>query len=506
MIKSSLFRSSRVVLRRVVTLAALVWLLSCLALAQTTSTLTGTITDSSGNPLNGTLIMRLPVPAQYTPTNKAVAPTPVTYNVLNGAIQGGSILPLYDVNALQPANLFYIARAYDQTGALQFYGNFVVTGATFNLGAATPTSVTTSNISYLTPASLSGNNTWTGINTWSNSSIFNGPVTFNGLVNGGQFGSTISLSNQSPTGTTLDTLTITTGAPSTGIIAPISTTNGILGICVSGCAASGTGVIQQTGVAPCVFDGGTTANDYVVASSTTLGNCHDSGVAPPSKPTSTAEVIGQVLSTNVGAGTYNVAMTLQAPIPSTFGAISVTSLSCTLVTKTAIYTLTTNDCIVQASVSGGSFTLTLPHTATGQLWTITRTDNSANNLTIAGDSGNVNGQASIQVPANHTTFCHADGSNSWCTDQNTRDFSVGGCTPASSTDAQCTGTITISPPFADASYIPVLTANGNGGSVPNLTVTVNGSLSSSSIPYAISCTFSCGTVNAPTIYVHAWHP
>jgi hypothetical protein len=88
----------------------------------------------------------------------------------------------------------------------------------------------------------------------------------------------------------------------------------------------------------------------------------------------------------------------------------------------------------------------------------------------------------------------------------TKDFAVTGCTPASSTDSQCTGTITISPAFADASYIPQLTANGNGGSVPNLVVTVNGALSAGSIPYAISCTFGCGTVNAPTIYVHAFHP
>jgi hypothetical protein len=87
-----------------------------------------------------------------------------------------------------------------------------------------------------------------------------------------------------------------------------------------------------------------------------------------------------------------------------------------------------------------------------------------------------------------------------------RVFSATGCTPASSTDSQCTGTITVSPSFADANYIPTLTANGNGGSTPNILVTVNGSLTSSGIPYALSCTFGCGTVNAPTIYVIAIHP
>jgi hypothetical protein len=275
--------------------------------AQTTSTLTGTITDSSGNPLNGTLTMRLPVPAQYTPTNKAVAPTPVTYNVLNGVIQGGTILPLYDVAALQPSNLYYIARAYDLTGALQFYGNFVVTGASFNLGAATPTSITTSNISYLIPASLSGNNTWTGINTWTNSSIFNGPVTFNGLINGGQIGSTFQIANQNPTGTTLDTLTKFVGAPTTAQIAAVADSTPVvlgkvlstnvgagtynvelfglnpgapaLGITIAGAGATGSATIQQSGIAPCVFDGSTIAGDTFIASGSVAGDCHDTGFA-----------------------------------------------------------------------------------------------------------------------------------------------------------------------------------------------------------------------------------
>lgn len=286
---------------------------SVLGSAQTTSTLSGTITDPSGNPLNGTLTMRLPVPAQYTPTNLAVAPSVVSYTLVNGVITG--TVPLYDVAALQPKGLYYIARAYDQTGALQFYGNFVVTGASFNLGAATPTSITTSNISYLTPAFLSGTNTWTGINTFNNSTIFNGPVTFNGLINGGQFGSTILLANQSPTGTTLNTLTLGTGAPATAIIAPINTTAALLGVTTAGAGVTGSAVIQQTGIVPCVFDGATTALDYVTISATTAGQCHDAAIAPPTKPTFVGEVVGQVLTTNVGGGTYNVVLGLQPALP-----------------------------------------------------------------------------------------------------------------------------------------------------------------------------------------------
>lgn len=131
-----------------------------------TTTLTGTIKDSQGNPLNGTLVMRLPVPAQDTATNTAVAPTPVSFRVVNGAITGGA--PLFDVNGLQPQGLYYIARAYDTTGSLQFYGYYVVTGATFNLGAATPTVITTSNVSYANVPFLSTTNLFTGANSMCN--------------------------------------------------------------------------------------------------------------------------------------------------------------------------------------------------------------------------------------------------------------------------------------------------------------------------------------------------
>jgi len=122
-----------------------------------TTTLTGNFTDAQGNPLNGRLVMQLPVPAMDTTTNTAVMNTPVYFRVVNGAITGGAAL--YDVANLQPQGLFYSARAYDTTGAPVFSGNYVVTGATFNLGAAIPTSVTTSNISYAGVAFLNYANT-----------------------------------------------------------------------------------------------------------------------------------------------------------------------------------------------------------------------------------------------------------------------------------------------------------------------------------------------------------
>lgn len=88
--------------------------------------------------------------------------------------------------------------------------------------------------------------------------------------------------------------------------------------------------------------------------------------------------------------------------------------NCAITTKSANYTLLTSDCIIQASANAGNVTLTLPHAATGNFWLITRTDSATHTLTLAGDSGNVNGVASINVPINTTYYCHADGTNSWC--------------------------------------------------------------------------------------------
>src|SRR5204863_1844511 len=61
------------------------------------------------------------------------------------------------------------------------------------------------------------------------------------------------------------------------------------------------------GKASCVFDGATTAGDYVVASTTVGGDCHDSGATQP-----TVQIIGRVLSTNGGAGTYTIALKPEA--------------------------------------------------------------------------------------------------------------------------------------------------------------------------------------------------
>lgn len=145
-------------------LSSPLWLARPIRATATTTQLTGTLTDAQGNPLNGYIVAQLPVPAQYTPSNIAVTTSAVRCSVVYGVLQ--TCPPLYDVAALQPQNLWYTINAYNTAGQFVMGGNYIVTGASFNLGAATPTSITTNNVSYLTPVSLAANNTFTGNNTF----------------------------------------------------------------------------------------------------------------------------------------------------------------------------------------------------------------------------------------------------------------------------------------------------------------------------------------------------
>lgn len=343
-------------------------LLLALPVYGSTTSLTGTITDAQGNPVNGRLVMQLPVPATDTTTGRAVAPTPVVYQLVNGVILGGSTVPLYDVANLQPQNLYYSARVYDSSGTLVFTGNYAVTGVSYNLGAAVPTNVTTSNISYISPASTNSNNTFTGSNTFTqpiidtvstgtapftisstslvanlNAQFWNG-FSMTGPCGTGQvitatgataFNCQSSASavfatylNSGSPGTSPGLLAKLTGAPSTVSTAAISDTGGVVGICVSGCTTSGSASITTVGTANCIFDGATTAGDYVQISSTTAGNCHDAGATYPTAN----QIIGRVLSTNGGSGTYSVSLfgiEIKGPnLPYAYGASTTSQGTC----------------------------------------------------------------------------------------------------------------------------------------------------------------------------------
>jgi hypothetical protein len=113
---------------------------------------------------------------------------------------------------------------------------------------------------------------------------------------------TLTIANAGTTGTTINTLTKLTGVPSTAVIAATTDTGGVVGITTAGAGTSGNATVTMHGSTSCVFDGATTAGDYVQISSTTAGNCHDSGATYPTS----GQVIGRVLSTNASSGTYTL--------------------------------------------------------------------------------------------------------------------------------------------------------------------------------------------------------
>lgn len=118
--------------------------------------------------------------------------------------------------------------------------------------------------------------------------------------------------NASPTGPTDDLLVKLINTPSQATISTTSDLAGLVGICVTNCGLAGSASIQQSGLGTCSFDGSTTAGDYVQASVTMAAHCHDAGAAFPV----VNQVIGRVLSTNSGAGFYQ----LEIFPPETYGA------------------------------------------------------------------------------------------------------------------------------------------------------------------------------------------
>jgi hypothetical protein len=138
--------------------------LVCGSARASTSTLTGTLLDSNGNPFNGRVTFQLPMSAIDMTNNAAIAPTVSSFAVRNGSFQPNATLE--DVNTLSPAGLYYTAYRYDASGGLISIDNYLVTGASFNFGLALPVAVTTSNVTLLQPASLAVAQTWTALQTF----------------------------------------------------------------------------------------------------------------------------------------------------------------------------------------------------------------------------------------------------------------------------------------------------------------------------------------------------
>ncbi len=110
------------------------------------------------------------------------------------------------------------------------------------------------------------------------------------------------LPNATSVGTTVNKLAKLSGTPATALITATSDISGVVGVVVDGAGTSGSAQIARSGQASCVFDGATTANDYVQISAITAGDCHDAGASYPGS----GQVVGRVLSSNGAAGTYAI--------------------------------------------------------------------------------------------------------------------------------------------------------------------------------------------------------
>jgi hypothetical protein len=139
----------------------------------------------------------------------------------------------------------------------------------------------------------------------------NSPAITTPIINGCQItngpGTYICIQNNSSTATILNGLAVTSGATVTQ--APVNSSGAIIGVVTAGAGITGSATVQQSGVAACLFDGATTAGDYVQASTVAGYECHDSG----SSTNVVGSNLGIVLSTNSGGGAYSVLLSLGSP-------------------------------------------------------------------------------------------------------------------------------------------------------------------------------------------------
>lgn len=438
-------------------LLASILLLIPRALFGTTVTLTGVVMNpASSVPLQGQACFQLPVNAIDTSTSRALTTLATCFRIVNGTFPLFATVVPNDV--IQPLNTYYTATYYDRTGQFVGMANYVIPtgGGTFNVGLAIPTAVTTSNISFISPACLSCNNTFTGLNTFTqqlaetvstgtapfsitsttlvpnlNVQVLNG-VTVTGTPSNGALLQATSSSaaswaspsglqsfytNSASPGTAINLIAKLAGAPSVVQTAAITDTGGAVGICLINCTTSGLAGITTTGQASCVFDGVTTAGDYVQISATVAGDCHDAGNAYPSS----GQVLGRVLSTNGAGGTYNMTL-FGTEIKGSTPAVTVNPFSSTTLVGDVSVSATTQTDVMNRSItmpaSGCpcrvllSYSLYVTTASSGVGYSAWVNDGTVNMAgTNAGQSNGTSGGLASLSYGGYTTVTYANGAN-----------------------------------------------------------------------------------------------
>jgi len=133
-------------MKRILALFAFVCLLACNSFASAIP-LTGTISLPDGTKLTGTVRLTLSIAgARDTTNNNIIVAQSVQFRVQQGTLQSSAQVVPNDV--LQPANTWYTAEYFTASGQRVARQNFYISGSQFDLGSATPTPVTTSNLNF----------------------------------------------------------------------------------------------------------------------------------------------------------------------------------------------------------------------------------------------------------------------------------------------------------------------------------------------------------------------
>jgi len=118
----------------------------CAGMEAEASNLTGTFRYANGNRLNGKIRLTLSRPAQDPTDTSNVVPTVREFRIRNGNLPSNATLKGNDI--LQPSGTYYVGEILSSRGRLLSRTNYVVTGSSFDMGGAVPTSVTTSNVRF----------------------------------------------------------------------------------------------------------------------------------------------------------------------------------------------------------------------------------------------------------------------------------------------------------------------------------------------------------------------
>jgi hypothetical protein len=177
--------------------------------------------------------------------------------------------------------------------------------------------------------------------------------------------------NDGTTGTSLNFLAKYNSA-SAPCAVKTSDTDGIIGVVSGGSGTSGSAIVTYRGYAQCSFDGSTTGGDFVIPSTSTAGDCHDAGASRPIG----VQVIGRVMSTNSGAGTYTVFASMEPP--STGNASQVPWFTQPTASGSVSFLTSAN----VAKLYGVLYSSATPLTTTQVTYNVQTADNTSNNYDI----------------------------------------------------------------------------------------------------------------------------